>query len=208
MGVCSIPRGSRRVDRAWQVGTDLRQRGGSGGHRPARGLRRAPADPGPGVGVRLGRRVGARGAGGGGPEDHAGRRQPRRRSRGGHHGHRDPGQDHRARLGWRWRWRCGAQAPGGRHAGQRRQGLAQHLVAGGVAKLHGDRDRHRRQRPADHHHEHVPHAGPGTYVQHRDLRRFGPDLRRGHADHADLQPARSPTGPRSSGRCSSPRPSR
>ena len=54
----------------------------------------------------------------------------------------------------------------------------------------------------------VQHADAGQHLPDHDLRGLPPELRRRHADHADVQPARSPTRRRSSGRCSSPPPSR
>ena len=137
--------------------------------------------PGQGAGRRV--RQGARGGARGGPEDHPVERQPRRRSLGRHQRHRPQGQGdkrHSAHLGRR---RV-------RQPERRRQDLAQQRAPPGrVAELHGDRHRHRRQRPEDHHHEHLPHPDARADLLHHDLRGVRPDLRRRHADHADLQPA-------------------
>ena len=163
--VCSDPRGSRRAHRAWQPGTDLRSIAAAaaigllaaacGGHpqTPAQASASASAVRARRARRRLAAELKITPANGSHDVDpRPGSRSPRPRAR---------SPTSRVRL----RRRLGA-----RHAGRRRQGLAQHLVAGGVAELHGDRDRDRQQRPDDHHHEHVPHADPGADVQHRDLR--------------------------------------
>ena len=141
------------------------------------------AHAGPGQRVGFGVGPGARRPGGGGAEDRSGEREPRCRSLVPHHRHRDPGQQGDRRHGQ------DLGRPGLRHAARQRQVLAEHLDAERGAELHGDRHRHRQQRPAGHHHEHLPHPDPRADVQHRDLRGLGPDLRRRHAGHADLQPA-------------------
>ena len=70
-----------------------------------------------------------------------------------------------------------------------RQDLAQPVVAGHRAALHGDRHGQRgRQRDRDHG-EQLPHADPQQRVPHPDLRGLPADLRGRHAHHADLQPA-------------------
>ena len=150
---------------------------------PPRAAAAAPSAP-PRSGQGAGRRVrqGARGGARGRPEDHPGERQPRRRSLGRHQRHRPQGQGdqrHGADLGRR---RV-------RQPERRRQDLAQRAPAGRVAELHGDRHRHRRQRRQDHHDEHLPHPDARADVLHDDLRGVRPDLRRRHADHADVQHA-------------------
>ena len=70
-----------------------------------------------------------------------------------------------------------------------RQDMAQRAPAGRVAELHGDRHRHPRQRRQDHHDEHLPHPDALADLLGDDLRGVPADLRRRHADHADLQHA-------------------
>src|SRR6266702_2913836 len=71
-----------------------------------------------------------------------------------------------------------------------RPGLAQPVGPGRVAGLHGDGHGHGPgSRWHRHHDEHVPHADAASDVPDVYLRGLPPDVRRRHADHADLEPA-------------------
>ena len=182
----------RGTDRRSARRGTVRHHRGSGGDgrrdRPAGHRVRRPCPlprSGRGAGLRLGQ--GARGGARGGPEDHPVERQPRRRSLGRHQRYRSGGQGdqrHSADLGRRR----------GRPPERRRQDLAQRAPAGRVAELHRDCHRHRRQRRHNHHDEYLPHPDARADLLDDDLRGVPADLRRRHADHADLQPAHHQQG--------------